>query len=139
MLPRARALQAPGRQWSRTLLLSLFKNKHEIFNATTAPCMMNASGVSPWKRHSEGCESKRRQPRRPTTRSRDGAAGGVSASRLGARQLGDYFTAITAQTGFPSTLPWRGLIWSTVSSSGLPSSRKMKSYWRESSGGLQGW
>jgi len=28
---------------------------------------------------------------------------------------------------------------STVSSSGLPSSRKMKSYWRESSGGLQGW
>jgi len=31
------------------------------------------------------------------------------------------------------------LIWSTVSSSGLPSSRKMKSYWRESSGGLQGW
>jgi len=29
-------------------------------------------------------------------------------------------------------------IWSTVSSSGLPSSRKMRSYWRESSGGLQG-
>jgi len=25
------------------------------------------------------------------------------------------------------------------SSSGLPSSRKMKSYWRESSGGLRGW
>ena len=28
---------------------------------------------------------------------------------------------------------------STVSSAGLPSSRKMKSYWRESSGGLRGW
>jgi len=28
-------------------------------------------------------------------------------------------------------------IWSTLSSSGLPSSGKMKSYWRESSGGLQ--
>jgi len=27
-------------------------------------------------------------------------------------------------------------IWSTVSSSGLPSSRKMRRYWRESSGGL---
>jgi len=27
----------------------------------------------------------------------------------------------------------------TVSSSGLPSSRKMKSYWRESTGRLQGW
>ena len=30
-------------------------------------------------------------------------------------------------------------IWSTVSSSGLPSSRKMRNYWRESSGGLRGW
>jgi len=28
--------------------------------------------------------------------------------------------------------------WSAVSSSGLPSSRKMRSYWRESSGGLRG-
>jgi len=27
----------------------------------------------------------------------------------------------------------------TVSSSGLPSSRKMRSYWKESSGGLRGW
>ena len=40
---------------------------------------------------------------------------------------------------FPSTLPWWGPIWSIVSSSGLPTSRKMRSYWRESSGGLQGW
>jgi len=40
---------------------------------------------------------------------------------------------------FPSTLPWWGPIWSTLSSSGLPSSRKMRSYWRESSGGLWGW
>jgi len=32
-----------------------------------------------------------------------------------------------------------GPIWSTVSSSGLPSSRKMRSYWRASSGGLRGW
>jgi len=32
-----------------------------------------------------------------------------------------------------------GPIWSTVSSSGLPSSRKTSSCWRESSGGLQGW
>jgi len=32
-----------------------------------------------------------------------------------------------------------GPIWSTVSSSGLPSSSNVKSYWRESSGGLQGW
>jgi len=30
-------------------------------------------------------------------------------------------------------------VWSTLSSSGLPSSRKMRSYWRESSGGLRGW
>jgi len=30
-------------------------------------------------------------------------------------------------------------IWSTLSSSGLPSSRKMRNYWRESSGGLRGW
>ena len=36
----------------------------------------------------------------------------------------------------PSALPWEGPIWSPVSSSGLPSSRKMRSYWRESSGGL---
>jgi len=28
------------------------------------------------------------------------------------------------------------LIWNTLSSSGLPTSRKMKRYWRESSGGL---
>ena len=38
----------------------------------------------------------------------------------------------------PSTLPWGGPICSPVSSSGLPSSRKMRSYWRESSGGLRG-
>ena len=38
----------------------------------------------------------------------------------------------------PSTLPWGGLIWSPVSNSGLPSSGKMRSYWRESSGGLRG-
>jgi len=29
-------------------------------------------------------------------------------------------------------------LWSTVYSSGLPTSRKMRSYWRESSGGLRG-
>jgi len=28
--------------------------------------------------------------------------------------------------------------WSTVSGSGLPTSRKMRSYWRESRGGLRG-
>ena len=39
----------------------------------------------------------------------------------------------------PSTLPWWGPIWSTESSSGLPSSRKMRNYWRESGGGLRGW
>ena len=38
-----------------------------------------------------------------------------------------------------SALPWWGLIWNTVTSSGLPTSRKMRSYWRESSGGLRGW
>jgi len=32
----------------------------------------------------------------------------------------------------------RGPIWSTASSSGLPTSRKMRSYWRESSAGLRG-
>jgi len=32
----------------------------------------------------------------------------------------------------------RGPIWSTASSSGLPSSRKMSNYWRESSAGLRG-
>jgi len=40
---------------------------------------------------------------------------------------------------FPSTLPQWGCIWSTVSSSGLPTSRKMRNYWRESSGGIRGW
>jgi len=29
--------------------------------------------------------------------------------------------------------------WSTLSSSGLPTSRKMRSYWRGSSGGLRRW
>lgn len=43
---RARALRSPGRQESRTLLRSLFKNKHKTFNATIATCTMN---VSPWK------------------------------------------------------------------------------------------
>jgi len=33
---------------------------------------------------------------------------------------------------------YSALVRSTASSSGLPSSRKMKSYWRESSGGLRG-
>lgn len=64
---RARALQSPGRQESRTLLWGLFKNKHKTFNATIASCMMNASGVSPWKRHTQSCKSKRRQPEHPTT------------------------------------------------------------------------
>ena len=36
-------------------------------------------------------------------------------------------------------LPLYTALVSTVSSSGLPSSRKMKSYWRDSSGGLRGW
>jgi len=39
---------------------------------------------------------------------------------------------------FPSALPWGGPICSAVSSAGLPSSRKMRSCWRESSGGLRG-
>lgn len=39
----------------------------------------------------------------------------------------------------PSTLPWRGLIWSPVSSSGLFSSRKTGKYWKESSWGLKRW
>ena len=38
----------------------------------------------------------------------------------------------------PSALPWGGPICSAVSSAGLPSARKMRSYWRESSGGLRG-
>ena len=38
----------------------------------------------------------------------------------------------------PSALPWGGPICSAVSSAGLPSSRKMRSYWRESSRGLRG-
>ena len=37
---------------------------------------------------------------------------------------------------FHSALPWGGPIWSPGSSSGLPSSRKMRSYWREPSGAL---
>lgn len=45
---------SPGRQQSRTLLQSLFKNKHKIFTATIASCMRNASGVSPQKCHAEG-------------------------------------------------------------------------------------
>ena len=45
------------------------------------------------------------------------------------------------QGRFPSasTLPWWDPIWSTLSSSGLPSSGKMRNYCRESSGGLRGW
>jgi len=40
----------------------------------------------------------------------------------------------------PSLLcPGEAPVWSPVFSSGLPSSRKMRSYWRESRGGLQGW
>ena len=39
----------------------------------------------------------------------------------------------------PSALPWGGPICSAVSGAGLPRSRKMRSYWRESSGGLRGW
>jgi len=35
-------------------------------------------------------------------------------------------------------LKHKGPIWSTLSSAGLPSSRKMRSCWRESSGGLRG-
>jgi len=35
-------------------------------------------------------------------------------------------------------LPLYSALVSTVSSSGLPSSRKMRSYWREANGGLQG-
>ena len=43
------------------------------------------------------------------------------------------------QGRFSFPLPWWGPIWSRLSSSGFPSSRKLKSYWRESSGGLRGW
>ena len=39
----------------------------------------------------------------------------------------------------PSSLPWWGPIWSTVFSSGLPSSRKMRNYRREFSEGLWRW
>ena len=53
--------------------------------------------------------------------------------------LGGVWPAGRGRFSFPSTVPWWGLIWSTVCSSGLPSSRKMRSYWRESSGGLRGW
>jgi len=38
----------------------------------------------------------------------------------------------------PSALPWGDPICSAVSSAGLPSSRKIRSCWRESSGGLRG-
>jgi len=36
-------------------------------------------------------------------------------------------------------LPLYSALRSTLSSSGLPTSRKMRSYWRESSRGLRGW
>ena len=39
----------------------------------------------------------------------------------------------------PGTTQVFTVVWSTLSSSGLPSSRKMSSYWRESSRGLWGW
>jgi len=38
----------------------------------------------------------------------------------------------------PSALPWGGPSCSAGSSAGLPSSRKMRSYWREPSAGLRG-
>ena len=49
--------------------------------------------------------------------------------------------ASRSREGSPSALHCssEGPIWSTLSSSGLPSSRKMRSYCRESSGGLRGW
>lgn len=49
-----RTTPSPGRQQSRTLHWSLFKNKHKIFTATIASCIGNASGVSPKKSHAEG-------------------------------------------------------------------------------------
>ena len=52
--------------------------------------------------------------------------------------LGGVWAAGRGRFSFPSALPWGGPIWSPVSSSGLPTSRKMRSYWRESSRGLRG-
>ena len=52
--------------------------------------------------------------------------------------LGGVWAAGRGRFSSPSALPWGGPICSAVSSAGLPSSRKMRSYWRESSAGLQG-
>jgi len=53
--------------------------------------------------------------------------------------LGGVWAAGRGRFSSPSTLPWWGPICSAVSSAGLPSSRKMRNYWREFSGGLWGW
>ena len=53
--------------------------------------------------------------------------------------LGGVWPAGQGRFFFPSPLPWWGPIWYNMSISGLPSSRKMRSYWRESNGGLRGW
>ena len=53
--------------------------------------------------------------------------------------LGGVWPVGQGRFSFPSTLPEWGPIWSTVSSAGLPCSRKVRNYWRESSGGLWGW
>ena len=52
--------------------------------------------------------------------------------------LGGVWPAGRGRISFASTLPWGGPICSAVSSAGLPTSRKMRSYWRQSSGGLRG-
>ena len=53
--------------------------------------------------------------------------------------LGGAWPSGQGRFSFPSALRYWGPIWSTASSSGLPTSRKMRSCWRESSEGLQRW
>jgi len=62
-------------------------------------------------------------------------------AQKGNRILGCIQRSVGSRSGrfsSSSALPWGGPICSPGSSSGLPSSRKMRSYWRESSGGLRG-
>ena len=77
-----------------------------------------------WRRSGNVLHLKPSLPRRPMASS--GALRGGWAAGQG-------------RFSSPSALPWWGPICTTVSSAGLPSSRKMRSYWRESSRGLQGW
>ena len=87
------------------------------------------------RRSSARLKGPRQQPGRRAGAGR--AAAGQCPLRQPARLLLPRSCSRTARSGHVLG-PWGGPICSAVSSAGLPSSRKMRSCWRESSGGLRG-